>query len=158
MCQGIYLFPPELSKIITFAAAPLVTATKALCLSKKLEALGVVNGVDDEIAGEEAPEAEAAEEAEDSEEEEESKELTPEEKAAAAQTKREIIKALLDGMAKSHEFSQGWMVANGLAHWWNLHLDIAKLCHQDPTWMSKTLQDGGDARKSVRTKKGEVNL
>eukprot|EP00445_Apocalathium_hangoei_P019284 CAMPEP_0203912188 /NCGR_PEP_ID=MMETSP0359-20131031/53276_1 /ASSEMBLY_ACC=CAM_ASM_000338 /TAXON_ID=268821 /ORGANISM="Scrippsiella Hangoei, Strain SHTV-5" /LENGTH=1376 /DNA_ID=CAMNT_0050838069 /DNA_START=64 /DNA_END=4190 /DNA_ORIENTATION=+ len=121
--------------------------TKAQCLAKQLEALGVMAGVDD--TKEEAQEEEEPELDMDGEENEPT-ELTPEEKAAAVAKKKELIKSLLYGMAKSHEFKQWGMVANGLSHWWNLHLDLVSLSHEKPELLDRSLQEYQEGLKTIQ--------
>eukprot|EP00929_Paragymnodinium_shiwhaense_P112627 TRINITY_DN80895_c0_g1_i1.p1 TRINITY_DN80895_c0_g1~~TRINITY_DN80895_c0_g1_i1.p1 ORF type:complete len:2851 (+),score=920.78 TRINITY_DN80895_c0_g1_i1:84-8555(+) len=126
--------------------------TKALCLNKQLLEYGVTNGMDDTIEPEVDPEA-AAQEADklkaaasghvgfDEETEFEDEELSAEDKAMCAEKKREMIKSLLYGLQKACEFKQWWMVANGLAHWWNLHLEYVELSHDDKGLLNRCLEE-----------------
>jgi len=126
--------------------------TKAQCLGKQLELLGVVNGIDDEIEDEVAEDTKnvQTDDANSESDREEIKELTLEEKAAAVAKKRELIKSLLFGMSKSHEFRQWWMVSNGLACWWNLHLELVSLSHERPQLLCRTLQEYQEGLRTMQ--------
>lgn len=103
--------------------------TKALCLSKRLEQFEIViNGIDDQI--------ETPKENEDDDSDIEGQDvriLTDEEKAESSAAKRELINDLCFGMQTSQHFGQWWMVANGLAHFWNLHLALIEHAKEQPT-------------------------
>eukprot|EP00927_Polykrikos_kofoidii_P036873 TRINITY_DN31092_c0_g2_i1.p1 TRINITY_DN31092_c0_g2~~TRINITY_DN31092_c0_g2_i1.p1 ORF type:complete len:2358 (+),score=467.67 TRINITY_DN31092_c0_g2_i1:1061-7075(+) len=76
--------------------------------------------------------------------------LTPAEKEESVVKKRAMIAPLLFGMEKSREFKQWWMVTNGLAHWWNLFLELVETSHHDPKLLSRTLQEYRDGLKEMQ--------
>lgn len=141
--------PTEVESALLLAE---VDYARAQCLSQQLEELGVVNGVDDTV---EAPEDDDADQVPD----EEVQELTPEEKEKACRMKRELIASLLHGMDMSFKFKQWWMLANGLRHWWNSHLELVSLSHEQPQLLARTLPEYQDGLKEVqRYLQGEAAL
>ncbi|CAK9112888.1 Uncharacterized protein SCF082_LOCUS52338 [Durusdinium trenchii] len=128
--------------------------TKAQCLSWDIEDQGLLNGIDEEIeeekeAGGTSEHSNSGLEAKDGEEEE-VRELTAEEKAQLSEKKREMIRTLQYGIELSNQFGQHWMVANGLVHFWNLHLDTVGLSHDNPKLLKRALQEYRDALRDLQ--------
>lgn len=118
--------------------------TKARCLAADLSKLDVINGVDETIDKEQ----EEAQE-DDQPPEEAEVQLTPQQREVANDKKRGLIQALLDGVRKCAEFKQWWLLANGVAHWWNLHLELAECSFEDPKILTRVLAEYRDGLREM---------
>eukprot|EP00746_Dinoflagellata_sp_MGD_P126781 gnl/MRDRNA2_/MRDRNA2_61526_c0_seq1.p1 gnl/MRDRNA2_/MRDRNA2_61526_c0~~gnl/MRDRNA2_/MRDRNA2_61526_c0_seq1.p1 ORF type:complete len:2705 (-),score=625.35 gnl/MRDRNA2_/MRDRNA2_61526_c0_seq1:121-7452(-) len=124
--------------------------TKALCVSEEISEHDVINGVDEVEEEDEKDENAGASFEEEDEEDGEKVVMTAEERERVVARKKEIIEALLYGMKKSDEFGQGWMVANGIAHWWNLHLDLIETSRSNPKLLKRTLDEYQQGLEKIR--------
>lgn len=122
--------------------------TRALCLASQVQVLGSIPGKDDDQDPVEEDNPNGNEDEDD--DEDCHAVLTPEEKAASILKKKELISSLLYGMDKSLEFKQWWMVANGLSHWWNIHLDLVSASHTQPHILGRTLPEYQDGLKTMQ--------
>lgn len=115
---------------------------KARCLSVELAKLGVISGIDDgkviDDASPDEPEEPAEQEG-----------MTQTQIEMAVSKKKELITALLEGIRKSFEFRQWWLLVNGIAHWWNFHLELVERSYLKPSLLAWALDEYREGLREI---------